>query len=616
MLTPQRGAYDFPPVIAPDDTPDTRSPSRFLWWLIRSQGWVVPAMTLAAASWMVPGALTPWLLGRAIDAGIARGDAWATVGWVALLLIVIAFGVMGGIWYHTFAVRMWLLSIYGIQRRVARRAAALGHVLNRRLPTGEVLSVSSSDTDQFAETIEAFGHAVAAAISFLIACTLMFTTSVELALIILVATPLLLGSSVPVLRPLTAAQAAERSENSTLTSMATDIATGLRILRGIGGERTFAENYRRQSQRVRGLGVRLGTWQGIVEALSVLLSGLLLAALVYLGSRQLLAGTLSVGQLISFFGYAMFLTGPMQAFFTFAQRWVQGLVSAQRAASLLGAQSPWSSGTQALSKSAILRDERSGLEVHPGQLLGLVSADLNASAALADRLGRYLAGQAPASVDEVTLSGGAKRRTRKERIAEHRRQAERDAEMASKPWGVTADSIDYRDLDPAAIRRHIVVSDTGAALFAGTLQNAVDPWGTHTRAQAEEALIVASAEDIFEMLPGGWQGRIDEKGRGLSGGQRQRLILARALLLDPEVLILVEPTSAVDAHTEARIAQRLAEHRRGRTTVVVTASPLWLRLCDEVAVLRAERVVARGNHESLHDDPEYHRIIARGMEDQ
>lgn len=615
MLSPSRGRYDFPPPIDANDAPDTRSPTRFLFWLIRSFGWVVPAMTLAASSWMVPGALTPWLLGRAIDAGIIRADRWATIGWIALLLAVIAFGVVGGILFHTFAVRMWLLAIYGTQKRVSRKAVRLGHVLNRRVPTGEVLSVSSSDSQQFGATLESFGGAIAALVSFLIACSLMLTTSVELALIVLVATPLLLAASAPVLRPLTAAQAAERTENSTLTSMATDIATGLRILRGIGGERTFADNYARQSQKVRGLGIRLGTWQAAVEAISVLLSGLLLVALVYLGSRQLLDGTLTVGQLISFFGYAVFLTAPMQMGFDFAQRWVQGLVSAQKTIALLGADLPWGDGGRALGDAPVLHDAASGVTVRPGLSLGIVSADPDAAAALADRLGRYLPEQQGDEGTDEELTGRALRRARKERLAARRRRAEQDAEAARRPWGVTADGVDYRDLDPAELRRRIVVSHTGASLFAGTLQAAVDPWGGHGREQAEAALVAAAGEDIFEALPGGWQGRIDEKGRGLSGGQRQRLILARALLLDPEVLVLVEPTSAVDAHTEARIAGRLAEARRGRTTVVVTASPLLLRALDEVAVLVDGREVARGHHDDLHDDPHYRRIIARGMED-
>lgn len=127
-------------------------------------------------------------------------------------------------------------------------------------------------------------------------------------------------------------------------------------------------------------------------------------------------------------------------------------------------------------------------------------------------------------------------------------------------------------------------------------------------------LITACAEDVFDALPGGWQGRIDEKGRA-SGGQRQRIVLARALLSDADVLCLVEPTSAVDAHTEAAIAPRLADHRQGRTTVVTTVSPLVLNAVDEVAFLEAGRVVARGPHVDLLARDDYRRVVARGMED-
>ena len=614
------GRHDFPPIVggfAPDDpgAPDTRSPSRFLFWLMRSMGWVVPAMTLAALSWLVPGSLTPWLLGSAIDAGILRGDAWATVGWVGLLFGVIAFGVAGGILFHTMAVREWVMAIHGTQRRVGRKAADLGHVLGRRVPTGEALSIANSDSDQFGATIDAFGHVIASALSFLFVCVLMFSTSPILGLVVLVATPLMLAASLPVMRPLTAAQTAERTESSNLTSLATDIVAGLRILRGIGGEQTFARNYERQSQKVRGLGITLGTWQGVVEAISVLLSGVLLVVLVYLGAHQMLDGRLTVGQLISFFGYAVFLVTPMRTFFEFAQKWVQGLVAAGKTIALFGADVPWARRDLTVGERPRLVDEASGVVVEPGRFLAVVSADPEASAALADRLGRYLPTLTGEEPDLEELKGRQLRRARKERAKARARQALLDAERAAQRWGVTADGVDYGEYDLSSLRERVVVSDTGASLFAGTLQEAVDPWGTHTRSQAEAALRTASAEDVYDGLPGGWQGRIDEKGRGLSGGQRQRIVLARALVRDPEVLVLVEPTSAVDAHTEARIAERLVEHRRGRTTVVTTASPLLLHRADEVALLVEGREVARGTHDALQAHPDYRRVIARGMED-
>ncbi len=616
--------HDFPPLLeayTPTETsrPDTRSPTRFLFWLLRVQADVVAAMAVAGLLWFLPGALSPLLLGRAIDVGILRGDMVATVGWAALLTLVILIGAAAGITQHTLAVRGWLIALYGTQMLVTRKTVQLGHVLSRRLPTGEVLSISSSDSNTFGQTIEVVSRGIGSLAAFVLVCALMFTTSPPLGWVVLIAAPLLVGAASPVLRPLNAAQTAERTQTGELTSMATDIVSGLRILRGIGGERTFGNNYAAQSQRVRRLGVATGTWQAVTETISVLLSGMLLVTLVWLGSHEMMSGRLTIGQLISFVGYAVFMVWPLQTFFEFAQKWVQGLVSARKTIALLHPEVPFSQGAADLSARPRLADAVSGVVVEPGRFVAVVSAVPEDSAALADRLGRYLPANQlhdEGAETDAELTGRAARRAQAEKDVRRAAAAAVDAALGAGEWGVTADGTDYSELQLAALRRTVVVSDTGSQLFAGTLQQAVDPWGTHTREQAEAALHAAAAEDVYAGLPGGWQGRIDELGRGLSGGQRQRVVLARALLLDPEVLVLVEPTSAVDAHTEATIAERLVEQRRGRTTVVMTASPLVLHYADEVVLLVDGCEAARGRHPDLLANPAYRAIVGRGMEEE
>jgi ABC-type multidrug transport system fused ATPase/permease subunit len=162
------------------------------------------------------------------------------------------------------------------------------------------------------------------------------------------------------------------------------------------------------------------------------------------------------------------------------------------------------------------------------------------------------------------------------------------------------------------VRRRIVVSDTGAMLFSGRLGDGLDLTGS---GELDRALETTSTEDIFEALPDGLDSWVAERGRTFSGGQRQRLVLARALTSDPEILVLVEPTSAVDAHTESRIAARLRAHREGRTTVVTSTSPLVLDAVDEVAFLRGGRVVDVGTHvELLEANPEYRAVVTRETE--
>ena len=160
------------------------------------------------------------------------------------------------------------------------------------------------------------------------------------------------------------------------------------------------------------------------------------------------------------------------------------------------------------------------------------------------------------------------------------------------------------------MRRRVVVSESDPHLFSGPVREAL---GGSDDEERYAGVWVASASDALEAIEGGLEGDLEERGRALSGGQRQRVSLARALLREPEVLVLVEPTSAVDAHTEARVAERLSAHRAGRTTVVVTASPLLLDRADTVVFVEHGRVAATGrHHDLLRGDPAYRDVVLRG----
>jgi ABC-type multidrug transport system fused ATPase/permease subunit len=621
---------DFPPLVttfwSPEgepvgEAPDTRSPLRFLRWTLRQQGNVVVVGVLIGVLWQLPLIVGPWIFGRAIDAGVVGEDPGAIATGAGALLAVTLIGAVFGILLHTLVVRSWLISLYGTTMAVTRKAAQMGHVLPRRSPTGEILSVASSDSDEFGAMTEIIARAGSQLVSFLAVSAIVMATSLRLGIVVLVAAPILVGVALPFLRPLHRRQELERSRNSELTSMATDIVAGLRILRGIGGERTFGRNYALQSQSSRAAGVSAGIWQAVIEALGVLFSGVFLVLLLWLGTKEVLAGRLTIGQLISFLGYGLYLIGPIRTFFEFAQKITRSMVSARKAIAIFEPEPPWRDRPvpAELDHHADLTDEMTGLTVRAGELTVVVSAVPEETARLADRLGRYL----PPDTDPVSeapdegLKGRAARVARSERARRRAEIAARDAERARGAWGVRLGDVDLADASFADVRSTILVSDTASQLFAGTLQDAVDPHRRLTRRQAEEALLAANAEDVYDALPGGWQGELDERGRGLSGGQRQRVVLARALAAAAPILVLVEPTSAVDAHTEARIAERVTRLRSGRTTVVCTVSPLWLHHADRVVVLADDRVVADGHHDDLlAHDPTYRAVVARAMNEE
>jgi ABC-type multidrug transport system fused ATPase/permease subunit len=618
---------DFPPRVTafhtlPGETstpvPDLRSPARFLVWQLRRQASVVASATLVGIVWQLPLTFGPWIVGRAVDRGILAGSVPATWQWTGLLLVVTVLGAVFGIAMHTLVVRSWLIALYGTTLLVTRKAVQLGHVLPRRSPTGEVLSVAASDADEFGGLTEITARALSQFVAYLTVAAIVLLTSPSLGLLVLAAAPVLVGVALPLLRPLHRRQEAERQRSSTLTSLATDIVAGLRILRGIGGETTFGRNYARQSQLTREAGVSAGVWQAAIEALGVLMSGCFLVLLMYAGTRAVDAGGLTVGELVSFLGYGLFMVGPIRTFFEFAQKLTRALVSARKAVAVLELDPPWCdpASPAGLPCGGDLVDEVSGFAAAPGRLTVVVSAVPESSAALADRLGRWFtADEEPPSLLEPTGRRRG-RRARAERRERRELMATRDAARAARPWGVTYGGVDLGQVTLDEVRRTIVVSDTGSQLFAGSLQDAVDPYGVLSRECAEELLRTAAAEDVYDALPGGWAGQLEERGRGLSGGQRQRIVLARALAADPAVLVLVEPTSAVDAHTEARIAERLASYRRGRTTVVTTASPLWLHHADHVVLLVDGRVAAEGTHEELLDaESDYREVVVRTLED-
>jgi ABC-type multidrug transport system fused ATPase/permease subunit len=367
----------------------------------------------------------------------------------------------------------------------------------------------------------------------------------------------------------------QREMTGQLNSQATDIVGGLRVLRGIGGEDVFHDRYARESQRVRAAGVRVGRMQALLDALQILLPGVLVVVVVWLGARLAVAGEISPGELVAFYGYAAFLVVPLRTATEFANKLIRALVAARRFCAVWAVEPSITdpAGPMPLPAAGTLVDRESGLVVAPGLLTAVVAASPDHAARIADRLGRYLDG-------DVTYGG------------------------------VPLDAVTRSE-----VRRRVLVSDASSTVFSGPLRRAVDPWGTADEPALADALTAASGDEVLESLPQGWDTVVEERGRSLSGGQRQRVVLARALIADADVLVLVEPTSAVDAHTEARIAATLAERRRGRTTVVTTSSPLLLDQVDEVALVVDGRVVATGTHRDLlRTDARYRRAVTRDDE--
>jgi ABC-type multidrug transport system fused ATPase/permease subunit len=558
--------------LADPGVPDSRSPGRYLWWVMRGQQATLLGGMTFGTIWMVAQAIMPALIGKAIDQGVANGNTSKLLFWAGMLMLAGVVQAAAGIIRHRFAVMNWLMGAYRTVQVITRHSVKLGATLSKRVATGEVVAIGTADLAQIGNALDVYGRAAGALISFAVVSVILLRASVTLGLVVLIGVPVLLLAITPILRPLQRRSMTQREQMGELTTLASDIVGGLRVLRGIGGEDVFHDRYSRDSQRVRLAGVRVAKMQSLLDALQVLLPGLFVVVVVWLGARFAVQGTISVGELVAFYGYAAFLMMPLRTATEFAQKQIRALVACRRIVKVLSVEPEIVDPQDPQDEPGVgdLVDHGSGVTIRPGILTAIVSEPPEEAAAVADRLGRF-------TDANVSLAGVA-----------------------------------LAELPKDTVRRRILVSDTSSMLFSGRLFEELDLRDSGDEPRIDSALHTTSSEDITEALPEGLDADVEERGRSFSGGQRQRLVLTRALMADPEILVLVDPTSAVDAHTEARIAERLTDHRRGRTTVVTTTSPLLLDRADHVTFLLDGNVVAQGTHKTLLEtEPRYRWVVTR-----
>ncbi|GAA4787601.1 ABC transporter ATP-binding protein [Streptomyces ziwulingensis] len=565
--------------------PDARSGPRFLWWLFRNQwGGQLTSLAWGMLHFLSVSAL-PFCVGLAVQAVVDRSGARLALAGGLLALACVG-NALGDTFLHRSAVTNWITAAARIQQLLARRTATLGSALTRRVAAGEVVAVSTGDVEKIGWFVEAVSRFTAAALTIVLVCVGLLVYEPALGVVVTVGLPVLALAVLPLLPRATRRADVQREKAGRATELASDTVAGLRVLRGIGGEELFLDRYRHASQEVRHAAVRSARMWSLISAIQVLLPGLLLIAVVWHGVHLARDGRIGVGELVTVYSSVMILTYPLRHFEEIAMAYSFSRPSATRAARVLSLERATdTAGSRAADVPAgDLYDPATGLLAPTGRLTAVVCGDPDAAGRLAERLGGH-----PAQTGTSVLLGGI--------------------------------PLDELPLDSA--RTAVLVQDKDPVLLSGTLRDLLDVPASGA-VGAEEALAAAQCEDVLAALAQGsydakdpMDARITERGRSLSGGQRQRLALARSLITDPEVLVLDEPTSAVDSHTEARIARGVRSLREDRTTVVFTSSPLLLDSADRVVFLHDDEVAAVGtHHDLLHSDPRYRAVVTRETEDE
>ncbi|WP_137231484.1 ABC transporter ATP-binding protein [Streptomyces sp. BPSDS2] len=574
--------------------PDVRSGPRFLYWLGRNQ----LAGQLKSLSWGLLHQLgiagLPVTVGLAVQAVIDRsGGRLALAGGLILALgVVIA---VGDTMLHRTAVTNWISAAARVQQLLARKTAELGSALTRRVAAGEVVAVSTGDVEKIGWFVEALSRFAAAATALVVICVGLAFYLPSLGLMVALAMPVLALAVLPLLPRATRRADEQREKAGKATELASDTVAGLRVLRGIGGEELFLGRYRRASQEVRRAAVRSARMWALISAVQVLLPGILLISLVWYGATLARDGRIDVGQLVTVYSAATLMLFPLRHFEEIAMAYSFSRPSAQRAVRVLSLHRSTREATvEGVTPTGDLYDPATGLMAPRGRFTAVVCGDPDEAGRLAERLGGH------AETGE----------------------ADGDEKATAPSVLLGAVALDEIPLDTA--RAAVLVQDKDPVLLSGTLQELLDVPSSGL-VTAEAALEAAQCGDVLSALAQAspdndgdpMRTRITERGRSLSGGQRQRLALARSLVTDPEALVLDEPTSAVDSHTEARVAAGIAKLRQGRTTVAFASSPLLLDAADRVVLIHEGTVVAVGVHrELLRTEPRYRAVVTRETDDE
>lgn len=523
-------------------------------------------------------ALVPVAIGIFIDRAVSTGNYSELIPGVIMLAVV--FAGLSNSWRFGagFVLRAFRGTEHDLRMAIVKRILDPAGGAGRRM-TGEVLNIATVDAQRVGRIAEVIARSAAAFAALAVTTIVLLRISIPLGLLVILGSIPLLALIQLLGRTLERHSGAEQAGAARAAGIANDLVSGLRVLKGIGAEDAAIERYRVASRHSLDATKRAARTQSLYEGLNLALTGAFLALVAFVGGRLAANGTISVGDLIAALGLSQFLIGPMQRLTSVGAQLARGRASAARVASLLAEPSRF---TEAASHSpeqvaGRLRFESVtagplhdvSFEVEPGEMIGVAIAEPAEALALLD----ILDGSTEPLMGRVLLDG--------------------------------------RDIDsllPESRHAAVLVAPHDSYLFAETvLENVRAPSSEEDVLWAIEA---AAADEVAENLPRGLDTPLSEGGRSLSGGQRQRVSLARALAASPPVLVLHDPTTAVDSVTESRIAAAVRRTRGGKTTLIVTTSPALLAVTDRVVFLSDGAVRSVAPHSELMEArPDYQEMV-------
>ncbi|MFD4632831.1 ABC transporter ATP-binding protein [Streptomyces sp. NPDC058284] len=449
------------------------------------------------------------------------------------------------------------------------------------LKSGEVLTIATEDADQTADIIEVVPLLISSLVAVVVAAVALGMADLRLGLLVIVGTVAILSVLSVMSKRIGSSTREQQARVARAGAKVADLITGLRPLHGFGGNHAAFRSYRTVSAEAKHQSVTVAKVNGVYAGTAQALNAVLAAAVTLTAGWLAFEGRITIGELVMAVGLAQFIMEPLKMFSEMPKYVMIARASAERMALVLSAPPvtnpgpgrPAAGGDLAVDGVRYGSLQDLTFTVAAGEFVAIAGYQPRPVADLAS----VLAAQVPPEAYEgvVRLSGQ-----------------------------------DLAGLSVEAVREHMLVNPYDGEIFAGTLRTNIDPSGTSR--SLPEAVEASMLTDVVALHREGLDYPVRDRGANLSGGQRQRLSLARALAADTDILVLHNPTTAVDAVTEQLIARNVAKLRRGRTTVVLTTSPALLDAADRVLVLNDGRITAEDTHRNLlaHDEA-YCLAVAR-----
>lgn len=436
------------------------------------------------------------------------------------------------------------------------------------LKSGEVLTIATEDADQTADIIEVVPLLISSLVAVLVAAVALGLADIRLGLLVIAGTVAILSILAVMSRQIGASTREQQARVARAGAKVADLISGLRPLHGFGGNHAAFLSYRKVSSDARRQSITVAKVNGVYAGTALALNAVLAAAVTLTAGWLAFGGEITIGELVMAVGLAQFIIEPLKLFSEMPKYVMMARASAERMALVLsappvttpGARRPAPGGDLEIDcvRYGTLRQLK--FHVPAGEFVAIAVYQPRAAADLAS----ILAVNVPPDTYEGTVR------------------------VSGQP---------ITDLSVEAVREHMLVNPYDAEIFAGTLRTNIDPSGTGR--MIPEAVEASMLTDVVALHRDGLDYGVRDRGANLSGGQRQRLSLARALATDSDVLVLHDPTTAVDAVTEQLIARNVAKLRRGRTTIVLTSSPALLDAADRVLVLDDGVITAEDTHRNL-----------------